>query len=106
MYIIRKNAYENGARPAIQTWTNNIIPNDYAICPEEFIDIFYSTDPAGFVNITIDNNIVTSMEINQEAYDAYISLLTPIEPAPEEDVIEDVSYDVLAQAITEGVNDL
>lgn len=85
MYIIALNSDSNGSRPPIQTWSGVNPPEGYALCPDEFYDIFYSTEKAcGFVNITVDNNIVTSMEVNQEAYDAYIeylnSLPDPVEP--------------------------
>ena len=51
MYIIKIKAKENGARPPIQTWNKPTLPEGYAVCPDEFYRIFYSTDPAGFVNI-------------------------------------------------------
>ena len=57
MYIIKKTANENGSRPPLQIWTKQSIPNGYAICPDEFYDVFYSTSPAGFVNITVDNEV-------------------------------------------------
>lgn len=82
MYIIKKNPNENGSRPPIQTWSCKVPPNDYAVCPDQFYKVFYSTSPAGFVNITIENNIVTSMEINQEALDAYVASLPEPEPIP------------------------
>lgn len=85
MYIIKIAAEENGGRSPLQMWDEFTAPEGYAICPDEFYDIFYSTDPAGFVNITIDDNVVTSMEVNQQAYDAYIEYLNSL-PEPEEPV--------------------
>ena len=73
MYIIKKTANENGSRPPLQTWTKQNLPNGYAICPDEFYSVFYSTSPAGFVNITVDNDIVTSMEVNQTSLNEYIA---------------------------------
>jgi hypothetical protein len=106
MYIIALNSDNIGSRPPLQSWNKSNAPLGYAICPDEFYDIFYSTEKVcGFVNITVEDNVVTSMEVNQEAYEAYIASISD-DPAPEEDIIEDVSYDVLAQAITEGVNNL
>ena len=84
MYIIKKTANENGSRPPLQTWAMNNLPNGYAICPEEFYPVFYSTNPAGFVNITVDGDVVTSMEINQEALNEYITNNHDAEPAERE----------------------
>ena len=83
MYIIKKNPYENGSRPPIQTWQHKTLPEGYAVCPDEFYLVFYSTTPAGFVNIELDDDVVTAMEVNQEALDAYIASLPEPEPAPE-----------------------
>lgn len=82
MYIIKINAYENGSRPALQTWPYSTLPQDYAWCPDEFVNIFYSTNPAGFVNIEVVDNTVVSMTINQKAYDAYVA-----ENPPEEEIL-------------------
>ena len=46
--------------------------------------MFYSTNPAGFVNITVDGDVVTSMEINQEALNEYITNNHDAEPAERE----------------------
>lgn len=85
MKIILTEAYENGARPALQDWSGEKLPGGYAWCPNEFVGIFYSTDPAGFVNITVENDTVTAMSVNQAAYDAYVASLPdePDEPATE-----------------------
>lgn len=89
MYIIALNSDTIGSRPPLQSWTKSVAPLGFALCPDEFYDIFYSTEKAcGFVNITVENNIVTSMEVNQEALDAYVATL----PEPEEvvDPIEEL----------------
>lgn len=85
MYIIQLNANADGSRPAIQSWDESWdIPEGYAVCPEEFHEVFYSTTPAGFVNITVEDNVVTAMEVNQAAYDAYVAEHPPMpEPEPE-----------------------
>ena len=87
MYIIKIEAFEDRSRPGLQSWDRPIIPDGYCLCPDEFVSIFYSTDPAGFVNITIsEDNIVTSMEVNQEALDAYVaSLPEPSDPLENEE---------------------
>lgn len=88
MYIIQKNATENGGRSALQSWSSVNIPNGYALCPDAFFDVFYSTTPAGFVNIELSGNIVTAMTVNQEALDAYIAS-HPQEPEETADVAEE-----------------
>ena len=85
MKIIRLEANPSGSRPPIQDWTGNELPEGYAYCPENFVELFYSTTPAGFVNIEVTDGTVSAMTINQEALDAYIaSLPAPVEPTPAE----------------------
>ena len=71
MYIIQNEAFENGSRPPLHTWNSETIPEGYAICPDAFYDVFYSTTPAGFVNITVAGGTVMAMTVNQDALDAY-----------------------------------
>lgn len=80
MYIIKKIADENGSRPPLQTWSTPKIPEGYAVCPDEFHEVFYSTTPAGFVKITIEENVVMAMEVNQDALDAYLASMPEPEP--------------------------
>lgn len=82
MYIIQIAANSYGHRPPIQTWTDENPPEGYVLCPDEFVETFYSTNPAGFVNITIEGNKVTSMVVNQEAYDAYVANNPSVEKTP------------------------
>lgn len=104
MYIIMLETFADGGRPALQTWDRPNLPNGYAWCPDEFFDVFYSTNPSGFVNITVENDTVTAMEVNWDAYNAYIAE-HPVEPEPVEPE-EDVTWGVMAEAITEGVNEV
>lgn len=108
MYIIQLEATKNGARPALQSWTSLTAPHGFALCPDEFFDIFYSTSPAGFVTINVENGIVTSMEVNQEYVDAYVASLPEVEETEEElsqlDKIEaQVTYTaVMTDTLLEG----
>lgn len=89
MYIIKLNAQSNGGRPPLQTWQEETAPDGYALCPEEFHSVFYSTSPAGFVNITVEDGVVTEMTVNQEALDAYVASLPPKaeeEPSEQDDI--------------------
>lgn len=79
MKIIKLIANESGSRPALQDWDFPTLPEGYAWCPDELTKIFYSTSPSGFVNITVENDTVTEMTINQEALDAYIAE-HPVQP--------------------------
>lgn len=90
MKIILQKAYENGARPPLQDWDGNLPPDGYAWCADAFADVFYSTAPAGFVDITVGDDAVTAMTVNREALDAYIAGL-PDEPQP----IPEVDYDAV-----------
>lgn len=90
MYIIKKTANEDGSRPPLQNWIAKNIPNGYAICPDEFYDVFYSTSPAGFVNITIDNDVVTSMEVNKSALNEYVESHKDAEPIEKEPTADEI----------------
>ncbi len=105
MKIILLEAYESGARPPLQTWDNLTPPEGYAWCPDEFVKVFYSTSPAGFVTITVEDDTVTAMEVNHEALNAYIAE-HPDEPEPVEPETDDVTWDTMAAAIAEGVNEV
>lgn len=84
MYIIKIDAFESGARPALQSWNKSVAPEGYALCPDSYFDIFYSTTPAGFVDIEVSDGVVSAMTINQEALDAYIaSIPEPVVTAAE-----------------------
>ena len=99
MYIVQKKANEYGARAPMQTWGLPTLPDGYAWCPDEFYDVFYSTSPAGFVNITVKGDTVTAMTVNQAALDAYIAA-NPPQPEEEPDPTADEILDALL-----GVND-
>lgn len=98
MKIIVIEPYENGARPPLQDWGGAKPPDGYAWCEDVFADVFYSTDPAGFVDITVEDDTVTAMTVNQAALDAYIASLPdePDEPAePETEPTADEILDAL-----------
>lgn len=92
MYIIQIEPFESGARPALQEWNSQKAPEGYAVCPDAFYDVFYSTTPAGFVNITVEGSTVTAMTVNQDALDAYIAAhpAEPDEPGTNEPTSEEL----------------
>ena len=79
MFIIQIEANANGSRPPLQSWNSATLPEGYAWITDEQKDIFYSTTPAGFVNITVEEQdgvkYVASIEVNQEALDAFKATL-------------------------------
>lgn len=99
MKIILIEPYENGARPPLQDWNGKTLPDGYAWCPDSFIGVFYSTDPAGFVDITVANDTVTAMTVNQAALDAYLASL------PEEEPEEPTSEEILDALLGVNVNE-
>lgn len=91
MKIILLTSYESGSRPPLQDWEFPTLPEGYAWCPDEFVEVFYSTAPSGFVNITVEEDTVTEMTVNQDALDAYIASL----PEPEPEVVEPTADEIL-----------
>jgi hypothetical protein len=91
MYIVKREVSSNGSRPPLQAWTFPTVPDGYVLCPDKFRDTFYSTNPSGFVNIVVEDGIVTEMTINQEAIDSYLASL----PEPEEVIPEPTNDEIL-----------
>ena len=79
MFIIRIEANANGSRPPMQSWNNDTAPEGFALVTDDQKDVFYSTTPAGFVNITVKEEngakVVDTIEVNQEALDAFKATL-------------------------------
>jgi hypothetical protein len=106
MKIIKLIANDNGSRPPLQEWTSSTLPEGYAWCPNEFVEVFYSTCPAGFVHLTVEDDTVIEMTINQEALDKYIAE-NPEQPEVEPEPVEEpITWDAMAAAIQEGVNEV
>ena len=79
MFIIRIEANANGSRPPVQSWNSATAPEGFALATDAQKDVFYSTTPAGFVNITVKEEngakVVDTIEVNQEALDVYKATL-------------------------------
>ena len=79
MFIIRIEANPNGSRPPMQSWNGATPPEGFALVTDTQKDVFYSTTPAGFVNITVKEEngvkVVDTIEVNQEALDAFKATL-------------------------------
>jgi hypothetical protein len=84
-----------GAYQGIQVGVKSV-PDGYAEFPEEFMPVFYPSDKrfAGFVDIVVENGVVTACAWNEEAYQAYCAD-HPEEPEPAteaEQLRADVDY--------------
>lgn len=93
MFIIKIDANANGSRPPMQSWNSATAPEGFALATDAQKDVFYSTTPAGFVNITVKEEngakVVDTIEVNQEALDAYKATLPdPADSAKAEKISE------------------
>ena len=93
MFIIRIEANVNGSRPPMQSWNNDTAPEGFALATDAQKDVFYSTTPAGFVNITVKEEngakVIDTIEVNQEALDAFKATLPdPADSAKAEKIAE------------------
>ena len=93
MFIIRIEANPNGSRPPMQSWNSATAPEGFALVTDAQKDVFYSTTPAGFVNITVKEEngtrVVDTIEVNQEALDAYKATLPdPVDSTKAEKIAE------------------
>ena len=76
MFIIKITPDANGSRPPLQSWNKPAPPDGYALIDDERAKVFYSTSPAGFVNLTVsEDGIVIGIEINKDALAAYQTTL-------------------------------
>ena len=96
MKIIEIQALSNGAHRN-QNGALSSVPDGWAVIPEDME--IPSTFP--FVDITVEDGVVTEMTANQEAYDE--AMKQAEEEVPE---TEPVTWDILAEAYTEGVNSI
>ena len=95
MKIIKIEPNPGGSRPPLQEWNSPVPPDGYAVCPEEFCSVFYSTTPAGFVTIETEEQehglTIVSMEVNEEAlaaWNAAEASKSTAEPTAEEQIAE------------------
>ena len=93
MFIIRIEANPSGSRPPLQSWNSATAPEGFALVTDAQKDVFYSTTPAGFVNITVKEEngakVIDTIEVNQEALDAFKATLPdPADSAKAEKIAE------------------
>lgn len=87
MNIIKIKPNQNQSYPPIQTWevSYGAIPKGYALVPAN-IDTSVMQKYYGFVNLTVENNVVTDITGNEEAYQNYLASLPEPEPEPLDEV--------------------
>ncbi|MBC8536897.1 hypothetical protein [Feifania hominis] len=91
MKIIQIEPNKSGSRPPMQDWALRNLPQGYSFVPNGLdTDIFYSYN--GFVNLTIEGDIVTAMTPNIEAWQAWKASLP--EPKIEIDPVDKLRADV------------
>ena len=75
-YIMSQVPMSDGCYTAIQTWSKDELPENYAWFPESLMDTFYMPGKrcAGFVIPTLNEagDTVVSLEWNDEAYNAWL----------------------------------
>ena len=82
MKIIKIEPYENGAYPPIQTWHKNIPPIGFAVVPDTLdTTVFYEHN--GFVNLTVEDGLVTSMTANAVAWEEWKATMPTVETESE-----------------------
>lgn len=81
MMIIKREANEAGYRPPMLTWADAILPDGF-VQISDTVDISIYYHAMGFVDLVVENDIVTSMTANSEAYQAYLAEI-PATPAAE-----------------------
>ena len=97
MFIIRIEANANGSRPPMQSWNSDTAPEGFALVTDAQQDVLYSTTPAGFVNITVKEEngtkVVDTIEVNQEALDAYKATLPNLADSAKAEKIAEIKKD-------------
>ena len=107
MYYVSSTPTENGSYGAPQS-----MPFDGAYClPNNLLQDYINT--LGFATLTVtvemvqgedgdevEQNVVTAVDLNEAAYDAYIS--THPDPGPEPDPQPEENYDAALRALLTG----
>ena len=84
MNIIKLEPSATGSRPPIQSWSGPV-PEGYIEVPDS-VDTSAMQTHMGFVDLTIEDGVVTSITGNEAAYQAYLDSLPPeMPPEPTEE---------------------
>lgn len=98
MNIIKIEANEIGFRPAIQSWDGYIPPDGYAsIANTSDLTIFQES--MGFVDLTVEDGVVTSIASNDVAYQKYLVSI----PKPNAEEIKAERSDAIKAACAEAI---
>lgn len=95
MLIMKIEPYESGCRPPVQLWNLDTPPEGYAMCTQDQSDVFYSTNPGGFVDITTKENedgilVVDTIKVNEKALEAYKDTLPDPLPGAKDSQIQNI----------------
>lgn len=71
MMIIKREANEAGYRPPMLTWAGAILPDGF-VQISDTVDTSIYYHAMGFLDLVAENDIVTSMTANSEAYQTYL----------------------------------
>lgn len=77
-YVSRDPVTENGSHGNPQSNCRDGMVE----LPDELLSDYIAT--MGFADLTVKNNVVTKVKVNQAAYDAYQAEHQPVEPTPAE----------------------
>ena len=81
MKIIRLDPSATGSRPPIQSWSG-AVPDGYIEVPAS-VDTSAMQTHMGFVDLTIEDGVLTAITGNEEKHQAYLDSLPPeTEPEP------------------------
>ena len=90
MKIIRIIPNESGSYSTIQTWNKNVPPVGFAVVPDTLdTTMFYEYN--GFVTLTVEDNVVTGIIPNVEAWETWKASL----PAETEEATMEEIFDAL-----------
>lgn len=81
MNIICKTPSPSGAYPPINSILNNVVPDGW-LRIEDSVDTSIMQTKAGFVKLTVEEEVVTAMTANDKAYQAHLKGL-PVPPLAE-----------------------
>lgn len=82
MQVILKETSQNGAYASPHSWDDEVLPDqNHAWIPDE-LDLTEFFRYKGFVTLSIEDDVVTAITLNQEAYDAWLAEHPEPDPLP------------------------
>lgn len=78
MYIIPRQANPDGSYPPLNQWDKKYpVPPTHYVFPDEYYDVFYMDGKRlkGYVTLEVEDEQITNVTWNDEAYEAAVALL-------------------------------